>query len=410
MSSWDGPKIRDVLRSLRGPLKCLLPFCQIFVRASAGSVLLSIELVIDQNYPEDPSITIAVARDAANALVANFAELSSILNMTVLATTNVTTTTGLSVPIVVAPPPPSQPPSPPRLPGTVCTDECIGSPYYASDGACDDGGPGEEFSFCAYGTDCYDCGVRQGPSLPPSPLPPPSPPPSPPQPHLPPPPSAVAAASAALAGAAHQQHLQFTWEQSAAVTALFFALLTFSGLLIYVAVKNGFCACCIPEKPSVSASGATPAGVSMTSSQASNKVLEVKIDGKPVQLKAERSLDTTPHASTPPDYNIHPSTVAEDEVYGARKTEALDTRAQAGISAASALAGSFDSSIPPPAAAYASAASASASIGPALALVAADKSSLAPTVELALRGGLNPKTELWLQASTKQLRAGQAHE
>jgi hypothetical protein len=63
-------------------------------------------------------------------------------------------------------------------------------------------------------------------------------------------------------------------------------MLTFTGLLIYIAVKNGFCTRCTPKTPSVSASNATPAGVSMTSSQASNKVLEVKIDGKPVQLQA----------------------------------------------------------------------------------------------------------------------------
>ena len=66
-------------------------------------------------------------------------------------------------------------------------------------------------------------------------------------------------------------------------------MLTFTGLLIYVAVKNGFCTRCTPEKPSASASSATPAGVSMTSSQASNKVLEVKIDGKPVQIQANLS-------------------------------------------------------------------------------------------------------------------------
>ena len=66
-------------------------------------------------------------------------------------------------------------------------------------------------------------------------------------------------------------------------------MLTFTGLLIYIAVKNGFCTRCTPKTPSVSASNATPAGVSMTSSQrsqASNKVLEVKIDGNPVQLQA----------------------------------------------------------------------------------------------------------------------------
>ena len=63
-------------------------------------------------------------------------------------------------------------------------------------------------------------------------------------------------------------------------------MLTLIGLLIYIAVKNGFCTRCTPKTPSVSASNATPAGVSMTSSQESNKVLEVKIDGKPVQLQA----------------------------------------------------------------------------------------------------------------------------
>jgi hypothetical protein len=57
----------------------------------------------------------------------------------------------------------------------------------------------------------------------------------------------------------------------------------------------------------------------------------------------------------------------------------------------------------------ASAASASASVNSASTVAAGGTSSLAPIVELALRGGLNSKTELWLQASTKQLRAGQAH-
>ena len=66
-------------------------------------------------------------------------------------------------------------------------------------------------------------------------------------------------------------------------------MLTLIGLLIYVAVKNGFCTRCTPETPSVSASKATPAGVS-SSPQASTKVLEVKIDGKPVQLQVEREM------------------------------------------------------------------------------------------------------------------------
>ena len=37
-----------------------------------------------------------------------------------------------------------------------CTETCL----YASDGGCDDGGPGAEYSICALGTDCTDCGPR----------------------------------------------------------------------------------------------------------------------------------------------------------------------------------------------------------------------------------------------------------
>jgi len=33
---------------------------------------------------------------------------------------------------------------------------------YRSDGDCDDGGPGSEYSSCAYGQDCVDCGTRNG--------------------------------------------------------------------------------------------------------------------------------------------------------------------------------------------------------------------------------------------------------
>ena len=69
-------------------------------------------------------------------------------------------------------------PSPPAAPGSVCHDglngECV---WYASDGDCDDGGPGSEFAFCPFGTDCADCGPRL---LPPIPSPPPSPSPYPP--------------------------------------------------------------------------------------------------------------------------------------------------------------------------------------------------------------------------------------
>lgn len=75
------------------------------------------------------------------------------------------------------PPPPPSPPSPPSpsspppplTPG-VCSNECIGNPQYGSDGACDDGGPGSEYSDCSYGTDCADCG-RVLPYSPPPPPP-----------------------------------------------------------------------------------------------------------------------------------------------------------------------------------------------------------------------------------------------
>jgi serine/threonine protein kinase len=51
-----------------------------------------------------------------------------------------------------------------------CTQTCM----YASDGACDDGGPGAKYSYCSLSTDCTDCGPRM--SLPAPPLPPPYPP------------------------------------------------------------------------------------------------------------------------------------------------------------------------------------------------------------------------------------------
>lgn len=37
-----------------------------------------------------------------------------------------------------------------------CSDTC----QYAKDGACDDGGPGSDYSGCSLGTDCTDCGDR----------------------------------------------------------------------------------------------------------------------------------------------------------------------------------------------------------------------------------------------------------
>ena len=86
------------------------------------------------------------------------------------------------------PPPPSPPPPspPPVSPIQICSNACQNS-YYSLPGAfgttarygdCDDGGPGAEFSLCALGTDCDDCGPRTTP--PPPPSPPLQPPPSPP--------------------------------------------------------------------------------------------------------------------------------------------------------------------------------------------------------------------------------------
>ena len=50
--------------------------------------------------------------------------------------------------------------------GQTCTNTC----KCGSDGNCDDGGPGREYSDCAFGTDCLDCGPRnQAP--PPAPQP-----------------------------------------------------------------------------------------------------------------------------------------------------------------------------------------------------------------------------------------------
>ena len=99
----------------------------------------------------------------------------------------------------VAPDPPSTPPmqptpptSPPLLPPPPAPpwtpDHCVETCIYASDGDCDDGGPGSEFNLCAYGTDCVNCGPRLREHTP-SPPPPPQPPRPPQQPPLPSPPS-----------------------------------------------------------------------------------------------------------------------------------------------------------------------------------------------------------------------------
>ena len=49
------------------------------------------------------------------------------------------------------------------LEGTDCSttyEPCAETCAYPSDGACDDGGLGSEYSFCTLGTDCVDCGYR----------------------------------------------------------------------------------------------------------------------------------------------------------------------------------------------------------------------------------------------------------
>ena len=43
---------------------------------------------------------------------------------------------------------------------TTCDDTCPGQAYRASNGYCDDGGPGAEYGYCELGTDCTDCGPR----------------------------------------------------------------------------------------------------------------------------------------------------------------------------------------------------------------------------------------------------------
>ena len=62
--------------------------------------------------------------------------------------------------------------------------DCTGGKPYGSDGVCDDGGPGAEYSDCALGTDCQDCGPRYNNPPTPPPSPPTSPPPPPPSPPL----------------------------------------------------------------------------------------------------------------------------------------------------------------------------------------------------------------------------------
>ena len=54
-----------------------------------------------------------------------------------------------------SPPPPIMPSAPP---GFTCSNSCNG--LHTSNGICDDGGEGAEWSNCPLGQDCMDCGVR----------------------------------------------------------------------------------------------------------------------------------------------------------------------------------------------------------------------------------------------------------
>ena len=56
--------------------------------------------------------------------------------------------------------PPAPPPThPPSSPTWLCNDDCDLMDF-ASNGYCQDGGPGAESNQCALGTDCTDCGPR----------------------------------------------------------------------------------------------------------------------------------------------------------------------------------------------------------------------------------------------------------
>jgi len=66
---------------------------------------------------------------------------------------------------VAAPAMPTHQQSPPAPTSCMCVESCP----YSSDGDCDDGGEGSEYTICNLGTDCHDCGPRcDGASTPPA--------------------------------------------------------------------------------------------------------------------------------------------------------------------------------------------------------------------------------------------------
>lgn len=92
-------------------------------------------------------------------------------------------------PLPSAPPP--GPPPPPLEAGCVCHNDCLASGgdegmHHISNGVCEDGGQGSQYSTCDAGRDCTDCGPRDC-ATPPTPPSPPLPSPPPPQPSPPPP-------------------------------------------------------------------------------------------------------------------------------------------------------------------------------------------------------------------------------
>ena len=75
------------------------------------------------------------------------------------------------------PPPPLPQPPPPPIHITLCQNNCLKAPKFASDSYCDDGGPDAAFSNCELGTDCADCGPRiREAHIPATAMPPPWPP------------------------------------------------------------------------------------------------------------------------------------------------------------------------------------------------------------------------------------------
>jgi len=154
MASFGATELGNLTSMLSTSLKCYHPACSMTVRASAGSVLLSITLTIPNDGPGNVSATVVAAAASASALVAtNASQLSSILGVTVEGTSPLSVQTAVSVPIVVAPPPPSPPPPSPPPPSPPPSPPPPSPPP---------------------------------PSPPPRAPPPPSPPPSPPPPSYPP--------------------------------------------------------------------------------------------------------------------------------------------------------------------------------------------------------------------------------